>query len=81
MNPIFSAALGSILRHVLTMGATYLVTKGVWSETDASVYVTAAAMGLVSVVWAVWQKYRTHLTILKALDLPAGSDPDRLQER
>lgn len=81
MNPIFAAAVGSILRHVLTMWATYLVSRGVWSETDASVYVTAAAMGLVGVIWAVWQKYKTHLTILKALDLPAGSDPERLQER
>ena len=79
MNPIFAAAVGSILRHVLTMGATYLVAKGVWSETDATTYVAAGAMALLGLGWALWQKYRTHLTILDALDLPAGSDLDRLQ--
>ena len=73
MNPILSAALGSILRHVLTMGATYLVAQGIWTESDATVYVTAGAMGILGVGWAVWQKYRAHHKVLQALDMPEGS--------
>lgn len=81
MNPILQAALGSILRHVLTGAATWLVARGVWTNEDASTYVAATALALLGFGWSFFQKYRAHINILAALDLPAGSDLYDLEHR
>lgn len=78
MNPILQAAIGSILRHVLTAGAAYLVTRGIWTPEEATTYAAAAALALLGLGWAVWQKAQMHQKIEQALDLPAGSTLDDL---
>lgn len=78
MNPILQAALGSILRHFLTMASTYLVARGIWTEEEASSYVVAAAMAVLGIAWALYQKYATHLKIEKALQAPAGTTLEEL---
>lgn len=81
MNPLFQAAAGSVLRHFLTMGAAYLVTRGIWTPEEASAYVTAAAMFLVGIGWAIWHKSKVHAKIEAALALPAGSTLDDLHAK
>ena len=81
MSPILQAALGSILRHFLTIAAGYLVAKGIWTQEEAMTYAAAAALGLLGVGWSVWQKSKTHALIEKALDMPQGSSLDQLKER
>lgn len=81
MNPILSAALGSILRHFLTMAFAALVTRGIWTSEDATTYVTAAALGILGLGWAVYQKYATHLKIIAALSAPVGTTIDDLNRK
>ena len=81
MNPVLQAALGSILRHFLTIASGYLVAHGIWTQEEAMTYVAAAALGLLGVGWSVWQKSKTHALIEKALDMPQGSSLDQLKER
>lgn len=78
MNPMLQAALASILRHFLTMGASALVMRGIWTEEDATTYVVAAALAILGFGWALWQKYAAHLKILDALDAPQGTSLDEL---
>lgn len=78
MNPLLQAALTSILRWALTLAAGYFVRYGIWSQGDAEVYVTAAAMALLTLGWSLWGKYRTRITILTALELPAGTTEHEL---
>lgn len=73
MNPILSAAVGSVLRHILTGWAAVLVAEGIWTQADAEKYVGAAAIALIGFGWALYQKYKTHQKIEKALALPQGS--------
>lgn len=73
MNPTLAAAIGAILRHVLTILAGYLVSKGIWTDAEASTYVTAAVAALVAFGWSLWTKYKGRLRLLKALELPAGA--------
>jgi hypothetical protein len=73
MSPILQQALGSILRHFLTMASTILVTRGIWTEQEALKYVAAAAMGILGLGWALWQKSQANTLLEKALDMPAGS--------
>lgn len=76
MNPIASAALGSILRWLLALGSGWLVTKGIWTEAEATTYITAAALGILSLGWSLWQKYKSRKTVLTALMMPQGKTED-----
>lgn len=69
MNPILSAALGSIIRWALALGAGYLVKAGIWTGSDAETYVTAGALGLLGLGWSLWSKYHGRLRLLKALEV------------
>lgn len=81
MNPVLQAALGAILRHFLTMGATFLVTRGIWTQEEAMTYVAAAALALLGLGWSVWQKSKAHAKIEKALEMPAGSSLEQLNDK
>jgi hypothetical protein len=73
MNPLFQAALASILRAALMLGAGWLVEHNVWTSGNADLYVTAAAMFLVSYGWSLWTAYRSRIKFLTALEAPAGA--------
>lgn len=60
MNPLITAALGSIIRWGLALGAGYLVRAGVWAEADAKTYVFAASMAVLSLGWSLWQKWKAN---------------------
>ncbi len=73
MNPILLSALGSILRWLFAIGAGYLVQRGIWTDADATAYVSAAALGLLSLAWSLYNKYRGRVKFLTALDMPVGA--------
>ncbi len=73
MNPLLQAALGSILRWMLSIGAGYLVEHGIWSQSEASTYVAGAALAALSLGWSLWAKYHSRIKFLTALEAPAGS--------
>ena len=81
MNPVLQAAIGSILRHFLTMGASYLVARGIWTDADALTYASAASLAIVGMAWAIWQKSQAHALIEKALDMPQGSSREQLKDK
>lgn len=78
MNPIVVEALGAILRWLLTLGAGYLVKAGIWTGSAAETYVAAAAMGLLTLGWSLWQKYKTRSRLLTALWMPHGTTEAQL---
>ncbi len=73
INPLASAAIGSIFRHVLSVMAGALVARGIWTPEDASTYVAAAAAGLVALAWSLYQKFRADRVIGVALGMPSDS--------
>lgn len=81
MNPVLSAALGSILRWLLVFLAGYLVKAGIWSGAEAETYVTAAVLGLLGLGWSLWQKYKARISFLAALNAPKGTTEADLDRR
>lgn len=79
MNPILQEALGSILRWGLAAGAGWLVEHGVWTSGNASVYVSAGTIALLSLGWSLWNKYKGRIKLLTALTMPAGTTEAGLQ--
>ncbi len=80
MNPLWSSAIGAILRWALAMGAGWLVEHGIWTSSDASTYVTAASLGLLSIGWSLWRKYTGRVKLLTALSLSAGTSENDLKD-
>ena len=79
MNPILQSAIGSILRWALALLAGYIVKKGIWTEGDATTYVSAGTLALLALGWSLWQKYTARSKTLTALMMPAGSTEDELK--
>lgn len=67
MNPILSAAIGSILRWAFALGAGYLVKAGVWSGSEAETYVTAGALAALTLGWSLWRNSTGRVKLLTAL--------------
>ncbi len=76
MSPMLSAALGSIIRWALSLVVPYLVSAGIWTADEATTYVTGLSLAILALGWSLWQKYRSRLKFLEALDAPAGT-PER----
>lgn len=76
MNPILQAALGSILRWALAIGAGYLVKAGIWTGSDAETYVTAATLGALGLIWSLWQNKRGRVKLLTALHWAGVTEQD-----
>lgn len=74
MNPLASAAIGSILRWALAIGAGYLVNANIWTGEEAGIYVTSATMALLSLGLSLWQKYRGRIKLLTALELAGATE-------
>ena len=76
MSPMLSAALGSIIRWALSLLVPYLVSAGIWTADEATTYVTGLSLAILALGWSLWQKYRSRLRFLDALDAPPGT-PER----
>ena len=73
MNPLIQSALGSILRYLLMIAATYLVKHGIWTASAAEGYVEAAVLALLALGWSWWKIHRNQIKLLTALSMPQGS--------
>jgi hypothetical protein len=70
MNPMFAAALGSLIRFGFAFLAGYLVKKGVWGEGEAATYVTAATTFVTVLVWDQLQLIWNRRKLVTALATP-----------
>lgn len=52
-SPLLVAAIGAIVKRILTLGAGWLVSRQVWTSTDANAYVEALAFVLTTAVLTV----------------------------
>ena len=78
MNPMLQAALGSILRYLLMIAATYLVKHGIWTASAAEGYVEAAVVALLALGWSWWKIHGNRIKLLTALALPPGATENDL---
>lgn len=81
MNPLVVDLLGSLFRWGLTGLSAYLVTKGIWTQEQATQFVAAVALALVSLCWTLWKTYSKRLKFVTALTLPPGSTERDVEQR
>lgn len=70
LNPLAAAAIGSVLRFGLAAVFGYFVRKGIWTDAEASTYITAAVSGLLALGWGLYNKYKGRVKLLTALATP-----------
>ena len=81
MNPMAQAAIGSVLRHILTLAAGYLVSAGIWSEQDAAGYAAGLSMALLALGWSIWQKHSERVKMLVGLTSPTGTTEAQVERK
>lgn len=74
MNPMAQAALAAIFRWALTIGAGYLVARGIWTQEEAATYVIGGALALTALLWSVYQKYVERSKLVTALSMPPTTE-------
>ena len=74
MNPLFQQGIGSIIRWLLTFGAGWFITRGIWTEAEASTYIGGATVAILALLWSLWQKYRSRLKLVTAMATPSRTN-------
>lgn len=80
MPEILRAAIGSIVRWLLTGLAGYLVAHGALTEGQAGELLLTVGSGVAALVWSLWRKYRARLKFITALELPANASVDQVKD-
>lgn len=73
MNAVLAAALGSIVRAGLAILAGYLVRAGIWTGSEATSYVMTGSLAVLAIGWSLWEKYRSRVQFLTALQMKSGT--------
>lgn len=79
MPGLFERFFGSVVRFLLAGVTGYLVRKGVIDNSLGEEVLAAAAIGIPTLLWSLWQKYKERLKFLKALDVPAGTSERQVE--
>ena len=82
MNPLIAKSIGSLVRTALSVSVgAWLVSRGVWTDAQATEYLTAFAAIAVPTAWSLWEKYqaaRTQNTTIAVLNRLTGPDVDNV---
>ena len=61
-------------------GATWLVSHGVWTHSQARVYVTAASLAILSIGLSLWKNYFSRLKLMVALLHHPGATENQVED-
>lgn len=75
---LFKGIIGSVTRAALGGFTVWLATHGLITESQGGALLEAAVVGAITVIWAIWRKYKIQQRIAVALELPAGSSAETL---
>jgi len=77
---LIKGIIGSVVRFLLAGVVGWLVKRGIVTGEQGEMIIPAVVLGVVTIAWAIWRKYRIQQRIAIALALPAGTSPERLNE-
>ena len=73
MNPYVLSLVGSVLRWLLTVVATWLVAAGIITPESQTQWVAGLVAVLIPLIWGIYQKFFAKQLLDAALTLPAGA--------
>jgi len=73
MDQLVLTLIGTAVRWLLTIVATWLVSAGILQAGTQAEWMAGVAVGLVALIWGLYQKYISNRLLKAALNLPAGA--------
>lgn len=73
MNELFARFFGALTRFLLAGIAGWFVKKGIIDDNLSTDLLAAAVIGIPTLIWSLYQKYKDRVKFLTALQLPVGS--------
>lgn len=73
MSDLVRAQIGSIIRHILTLGAGYFVAQGYLTESAATELAASGSVFLATIIWSLYQNTRVNRKVDVALAMPEGA--------
>lgn len=77
---LIKGIIGSLVRFVLAGAVGWMVQRGLITGEQGAMIIPAVVLGVITVTWAIWRKYKIQQRIATALALPAGASPDQLDK-
>jgi uncharacterized membrane protein YjjB (DUF3815 family) len=75
---LIKGIIGSLVRFVFAGAVGWLVQRGVITGEQGAALIPAIVLGVITVAWAIWRKYKIQQRIAVALALPAGANSETL---
>lgn len=75
---LIKGIIGSVIRFLLAGTVGWLVQRGVVTNEQGEMIIPAIVLGVITLAWAIFRKYRVQERIAVALALPARSTPEQL---
>jgi len=76
---LFKSVTGSVLRWVLQGFFAWLAAKNVITEQQGTELLLAITGGVIVLVWSLFQKYKSRIAFLTALNMPAGTPEEMVK--
>jgi uncharacterized membrane protein YqjE len=88
MNPMMLELLGAILRYVAGFLLGVMLSHGVITDEQSTRFLNEIAapttvlwvIGMLPLVWSMWQKFRSRQKLLTALASPTTTTEDKIQK-
>lgn len=81
MTQLLITMLGSLLRMALLAAFGALIERGVWTTGQVEQVALGLSGLLVVGAWALWNHYKARLKFLTALESPAGTTEEHVEEK
>lgn len=78
---LVKSILGTAFRTLLASVGAWLINKGYIKENDFETLLVGGVSVLSALIWGIWQKYKSRLEFLAALELPAGAPEEQAKEK
>ncbi len=75
---LIKGIIGSLVRFLFAGAVGWLVQRGIITGEQGETLIPALVLGAITIVWAIWRKYKIQQRIAVALDLRAGATPQEL---
>lgn len=73
MDVIVQNLIGTVIRWLLTLVGTWLVSSGVLASGSQTEWVAGATAIVVALIWGIYQKFVASKLLKTAMALPAGA--------
>jgi len=78
MSKVWVTFLAGLVRYALMGASGWLIREGIITEEINAELISGVVLAIATVLYMLWVKYKDRITVLTALQLPAGTSTSKL---